>query len=69
MPEEMKELFNYTPIIEIDLNDPAGQLIDLLNNFDSFIPLIEKNHEEVKSFHTWGIRTEKMLEIIRDDCA
>jgi hypothetical protein len=69
MPEEMKELFDYLPIIEIDFRDPAGQLINLLNNFDSYLPLIEKNFQEVENSHTWSMRTEKILEIIRNDFA
>lgn len=67
MPDEMRELFDYLPIIEIDINNPAGQLIDLLNNFDRYIPLIEKNYQEVKNSHTWNRRLEQMLDIIKND--
>ena len=56
MPEEMKELFDYTPIIEIDDNDPAGQLIGILQNFEDYIPLIEKNYAYIREHHSWQSR-------------
>jgi hypothetical protein len=56
MPDEMKELFDYMPIIEIDMNDPAGQLIDILKNFDHYIPLIERNYLYIGERHTWENR-------------
>jgi hypothetical protein len=62
-------LSSYLPIIEIDFRDPAGQLIDLRNNLESHLPLIEKNFQEVQNSHTWSMRTEKILEIIRNDFA
>lgn len=69
MPEEMKELFDYMPIIEIDMSNPSGQLMYLLDNFDSFTSLIERNYEEVKKSHTWNIRTRKILDIIKNESA
>ncbi|MDH3348371.1 MAG: hypothetical protein OEM02_09800 [Desulfobulbaceae bacterium] len=56
MPEEMKLLFDYTPIIEIDPKHPAEQLMDILAHYDDYIPLIEKNYEIVCSHHTWENR-------------
>jgi hypothetical protein len=56
MPDEMKELFDYTPIVEIDDNDPAGQLIDILKNFERYIPLIERNYAYIREHHTWESR-------------
>jgi hypothetical protein len=56
MPDEMRSLFDYMPIVEIDDTDPAGQLIDILNNFDRYIPLIEKNYAYIRQHHTWEHR-------------
>jgi len=56
MPEEMKMLFDYTPIIEIDKKNPAKQLLDILANYDEYIPLIEKNYQVVREHHTWEHR-------------
>ena len=64
MPEEMKGLFDYTPIIEIDMNDPAGQLLDILANYERYIPLIEKNYNYVRQHHTWEHRWEMIRGLI-----
>lgn len=61
LPEEMKILFDYIPIIEIDLENASSQILDILSNYESYIPLVERNYEEIKKFHTWDIRTEKIL--------
>ena len=56
MPDEMKPLFDYIPIVEIDMSSPAEQLIGILRNFDRYIPLIEKNYAYIQSHHTWEHR-------------
>ncbi len=55
-PEEMVDLFGYNPVIEIDNANAAGQILDLLDNYDSYQPLIEKNHAAVTSEHSWDNR-------------
>jgi hypothetical protein len=62
IPEEMEELFGYDPGIKVDMNDPAGQVIDILNNFPNYIPLIEKNYDECLKNHTWHSRWLKILD-------
>jgi hypothetical protein len=65
LPEEMKELFNYNPIIELDINDPLKQIRDIISNYSDYIPLIEQNYDYVKTHHTWGNRWDKMNEILQ----
>lgn len=59
-PKEMIDLFGYNPVIEIDNNDPQKQIIDILDNFDTYIPLIERNYEHVKQNHTWFHRFQEI---------
>lgn len=61
LPDEMKLLFNYCPIVEIDFERPGEQLVQILDDFDSYIPLIEKNYKEVSENHTWGKRISKII--------
>jgi hypothetical protein len=56
MPQDMKELFPYTPIVEIDMDRAAAQLLEVLGNYDQYIPLIERNYFEVVSHHQWQNR-------------
>jgi len=55
-PEEMVRLFGYNPLIEADFNDPAGQLLSLLENYAGFSDLIEQNYRTVVAEHTWELR-------------
>lgn len=64
MPDDMKYLFDYNPIIEIDEENPIAQIEMILANFDDYIPLIEKNYNIVKDFHNWENRVEKIETLI-----
>jgi hypothetical protein len=67
LPKEMKELFTYMPIVEIDMSDPQGQILEVLSAYESYIPLIERNYKVVHESHTWEVRINKMLEIIKNE--
>jgi hypothetical protein len=64
MPADMSPLFDYLPIVEIDERRPAEQLLEILDHFDDYAELIERNHEEVVRRHTWARRWEVMKSII-----
>lgn len=64
-PEEMVELFGYNPVVEIDKEDPARQIRDILENFSDYIPLIEKNYAEALANHTWAKRWEQIVGIMQ----
>jgi glycosyltransferase involved in cell wall biosynthesis len=61
MPDEMKKIFDYNPIIEIDKKNPATQLISILCNYEKYIPLIEKNYTTVSQHHTWKNRVDDII--------
>jgi hypothetical protein len=66
IPHDMVHLFDYNPIIEIDDNNPIAQIEAILSNFDTYIPLIEKNYETIKSFHNWDNRVTQIENFIRN---
>jgi hypothetical protein len=66
MPREMKLLFDYTPIIPMDMEDPAGQLIDILADFRQYIPLIERNYQFIREHHTWSHRWSQIRQTIEN---
>ena len=51
-------------IIEIDEENPVAQIESILANFDTYIPLIEKNYEVVKNFHNWDNRVTQIENFI-----
>jgi hypothetical protein len=64
MPNEMRALFDYEPMIEIDLEQPAAQLAQILSEYERYLPLIERNLEEVRRRHQWTNRLETIERIL-----
>lgn len=62
-PVEMIELFGYNPVIEINMEKPVEQLIEILDDFENYIPVIEQNYKTVITNHTWSNRWEQMKNI------
>ncbi len=63
-PYDMGYLFDYNPIINIDMDNPTSQIKSILDNFDKYIPLIEKNYKEVKEKHQWKNRVAVIESIL-----
>jgi glycosyltransferase involved in cell wall biosynthesis len=59
-PPEMLDLFGYAPVVEADLDDPAGQLLAILSRYDHYADLIEFNYETVCKNHTWQRRWQQI---------
>ena len=59
-PDELRTLFGYDPVVPVDLRDPAGQLRHILDRFDDYIALIERNHAEVTRRHHWDDRVARI---------
>ncbi len=68
-PTEMVQLFGYNPLIEIDYNNAAGQLLDLLDHLEDYQALIEKNYQVVRQHHTWASRWQQIKGIIYGETA
>lgn len=66
LPYDMQFLFDYNPIIEIDEENPIDQINSILENYSSYIPLIEKNYEIVVKHHNWNDRINQMENYISD---
>lgn len=63
-PAEMVEIFGYNPVIEADMENAGAQLLTLLDNFDSYTPLIEKNYATVLQNHTWRARWVNISKVL-----
>jgi hypothetical protein len=49
------------------MNDPVGQIEEILRNYDDFEPLIEKNYNECIANHTWKNRWQSISSIIKTE--
>lgn len=63
-PKEMIDLFEYNPVVEIDMNAPVEQLLFLLEHFQDYIPLIENNYRITIEKHTWSKRWDTIAAIL-----
>ena len=52
MPYDMEVLFDYCPIVEVDMNNPCLQIERILEKYENYQYLIEKNYEFVLNNHT-----------------
>ncbi|MGO9287500.1 MAG: glycosyltransferase [Polyangia bacterium] len=65
-PSDIAEVFGYDPVIAYDGSDPAGQLLDVARNFETYQPLVERNHAAVLSSHLWRNRIESVRSLLTD---
>jgi hypothetical protein len=64
-PAELKDFFGYDPMIEADLEHPFEQLESLLQNIETYQPLVERNLATVRRLGSWQSRVGQMLDILR----
>lgn len=62
LPYDMQYLFDYNPLIEYDEKYPGDQIIEILEKFEQYIPLIEENYRNVMEKHLWTNRVRSMLQ-------
>lgn len=66
LPLDMEEAFGYNPIVEIDMEHAADQLLNILANYNDYLDLIEKNYQQVMLHHQWKNRWEIIEQKIRE---
>lgn len=60
-PADLTALFGYNPLIEVDWDDPAKQLLSILSNIDSFQALVERNLCRLREVGDWSQRCVEIL--------
>ena len=66
MPSDMRELFPYVPIVEIDMARAAGQILNVFDNYEQYRYLIERNYKEVRQNHQWQNRWAVIKSVIEE---
>ena len=66
LPLDMEEVFGYNPIVEIEMEHAAEQILNLLENYNDYKALIEKNYQHVIQHHQWQNRWEIMSQKIKE---
>ncbi len=55
-PGEMRDLFGYDPVVKANIEDAAGQIREILANWDEYQKLIDRNFETLMRDHQWRER-------------
>ena len=61
-PDELRTLFGYNPVIEMDVDDPAKQILNLLREIDTYQPLIQRSYQRMREIGTWDSRVPQILD-------
>jgi len=65
-PEEMIQLFGYNPVVEVNMENPAEQSIEILENYENYNELIEMNYKTVVEYQTWAKRWDQISTILSE---
>jgi len=67
LADEMVDLFDYNPVVSIEMDRAGEQILEILRNYHTYLPLIERNYLEVSNKHTWDCRFQMMTDIIQNE--
>jgi len=65
IPGEMKDLFGFTPGIEIDPSCPEEVLQQLVDDPAQYQHLVDRTHQRLQQVATWDVRVAEMLSVVR----
>ncbi|MEM1353984.1 MAG: glycosyltransferase [Planctomycetota bacterium] len=65
-PAELEDLFGYNPCIQADLDDPAGQVDDILQHIRDYQQLADRNYQRLLEVGVWDCRVKTVIETLRE---
>jgi hypothetical protein len=68
-PGEASEMFGYNPVVEVNWEDPMGQLQEILRNPDPHLELVEKNFAEISANHQTSNFVQRVDALVRERLA
>lgn len=64
-PQELRDIFGYNPVIEVERTDYAGQMLNILSSIEKYQDLVDRNHQRMLEVGTWDARVQEMLPLLR----
>ena len=65
-PKELVELVGYNPVIELDMENPNEQILDVVRHIDRYQELVDKNREVALERGGWVQRMRGVMDFLRD---
>ena len=66
VPQELVDLIGYNPVIEIDRENPDGQLQDILSNIADYQNLADRNRDSAIKYGDWKYSMQKVMNFLQD---
>lgn len=63
-PDELQDIYGYNPVIDVDMSDPVGQVLDILGNLSNYQALVDKNYQNTLELGSWVSRSKEMLKTL-----
>lgn len=64
-PKELVDFIGYNPVIEIDTEDPNGQINDILQHLADYRDLTNKNREVALQKGDWTVRMQGVMDFLK----
>ena len=64
-PKELVDFIGYNPVIDVDWNNPRGQLVRLLANIDRYQGFVDKNFDVAALMAPWSKRVSPLIDSIQ----
>ena len=65
-PAELADLFGYNPVVEVDRNGSADQVLELLADVAACQELVDRNLQRLFEVGTWDVRVREIADALRD---
>lgn len=65
-PGELIEFIGYNPVIDVDWQDPAKQITDILNNIADYQEMVDRNYQVALEKASWCNRIADIIKILQD---
>lgn len=66
-PQELAELFGYSPVVEVEDRDVSGQLHHILANIGDYQEFVNQNVCRLQEVGTWDVRAISLIDTLKSD--
>jgi hypothetical protein len=63
-PGELKELFGYNPVIELEMNRVGEQVEGVLSQIENYQVLADRNLRRMHEVGSWNVRAQSILRVL-----
>jgi hypothetical protein len=64
-PQELRDLFGYNPVIEVDESDYGRQLLEILSDIGRYQEMVNTNYQRMLEVGSWDVRVQTMLPLLQ----